>query len=408
MPTPAVKVAKSPGQIRFEALPPLSLYVHVPWCVRKCPYCDFNSHELKHSRHAETGALPEDLERRYIAALVADLDSVLPSIWGRRLYTIFFGGGTPSLLSPWAVESILSAIRARVPLNPNAEITLEANPGTVETGKFDGFRSAGVNRLSLGIQSFNQRHLKALGRIHDAEQAHRAIEIAQNRFDNVNLDLMYALPEQTLEEARTDIETAAAARPGHLSAYHLTVEPNTYFYRYPPALPDHDLAAEMHQMVEETLVARGFGHYEVSAYALPGRECCHNLNYWRFGDYVGIGAGAHGKITFPDRVVRQLRAKHPQDYMSAVEQRSAVREEHEVAPTELPFEFLMNALRLSAGFALRLFEERTGLPVAAALPGLAEAERRGFLVRDHELVTPTQMGRLFLNDLLQIFLPGPP
>ncbi len=413
MSKPAVKLGTRPEGIRFETLPPLSLYVHIPWCVRKCPYCDFNSHELKDSAHlgpipSVAGghkALANDVERNYIAALVADLESALPSIWGRKVYTIFFGGGTPSLLSARAIDEILGAIRARLPIAPDAEITLEANPGTFEVAKFAGYRAAGVNRLSIGIQSFNREHLKAIGRVHDHIEARRAIEIAQANFDNINLDLMYGLPNQTLDEAGADIETAAAFGTSHISSYHLTIEPNTYFHRYPPPLPDHDISADMQQMVEETLGARGFDHYETSAFALPGLQCRHNLNYWRFGDYVGVGAGAHGKISFPDRVVRELRAKHPREYLDAVAQGRQVQDTHVVPPAELPFEFMMNALRLTDGFSLRLFEERTGLPLAAALPGLSAAEARGLITRDHKHATPTPMGRRFLNEMLEIFLP---
>jgi oxygen-independent coproporphyrinogen-3 oxidase len=383
------------NRIRFEALPPLSIYVHVPWCVRKCPYCDFNSHEAR-------GSLPES---DYVAALIADLEGALPRIWGRKVYTVFFGGGTPSLLSVRAIDDLLTAIRARLPLAPDAEITLEANPGTFEAEKFAGFRAAGVNRLSIGVQSFHGKHLNALGRIHDEGDARRAIEIAQTNFDNINLDMMYALPAQTFEEARADLEAAAAFGTTHLSAYHLTIEPNTFFHRYPPPLPDEDLAADMQLMAEETLSARGYRNYETSAFARPGFECRHNLNYWRFGDYLGIGAGAHGKISMPDRILREARVKHPRDYIAAVADGRQL-EVQEVPVPELPFEFMMNALRLADGFPLRLFEERTGIRLSAALRGLDAAEARGFIVRDHERAVPTLLGRRFLNDLLQIFLPA--
>ncbi len=396
MPDLVVPGPRSPSRVRFAALPPLSVYVHVPWCVRKCPYCDFNSHEAK-------GALPES---EYVAVLTADLESALPQIWGRKVYTVFMGGGTPSLLTARAIDDILTAIRARLPLAPDAEVTLEANPGTFEAEKFKAFRAAGVNRLSIGIQSFNPRHLQALGRIHDDREARRAIAIAQATFDDINLDVMYALPGQTLGEARADIETAASFGMVHLSAYHLTIEPNTYFHRHPPPLPEDDLAADMQQMIEETLAARGYCNYETSAFAMPGRECRHNLNYWRFGDYLGIGAGAHGKISLPDRVRRDARVKHPQAYLDAVGHGRHVEVAREVSHRELPFEFMMNALRLTGGFPLRLFEERTGLPLAAALPGLDAAEARGFIVRDHERAAPTARGRRFLNEALQIFLPS--
>jgi putative oxygen-independent coproporphyrinogen III oxidase len=410
MPTFAYPLTVHPAHVRFAALPPLSLYVHVPWCIRKCPYCDFNSHglrqdpDLRGDRRAGEAALSVELEREFVAALVRDLESALPSIWGRKIYTIFLGGGTPSLLSAHAIDEILSAIRARLPVAPDAEITLEANPGTFEARRFAEYRAAGVNRLSIGVQSFNPGHLKALGRVHDAIEARRAIEIAQMLFDNINLDLMYALPGQTLDEARTDMETAASFGTVHLSAYQLTIEPNTYFRRYPPQLPDHDAAADMQVMVEEILAARGYGNYETSAFATPGHECRHNLNYWRFGDYVGIGAGAHGKISFPDRIVREVRVKHPRDYLQAVSNGCPVQECRAVSSDELPFEFMMNALRLTGGFPLRLFEERTGIPLASALPGLDEAQARGLIVRDHECAVPARLGRRFLNDLLQIFL----
>jgi oxygen-independent coproporphyrinogen-3 oxidase len=381
---------------RFKSLPPLSLYVHVPWCIRKCPYCDFNSHEAR-------GEIPE---QRYIEALIADLDRALPLVWGRRLYTIFFGGGTPSLLSVRAIDTLLSAVRARMPLAAEAEITLEANPGTFEAEKFAAFRAAGVNRLSIGIQSFNARHLRSLGRVHDDQQAHQAIEIARAHFDNFNLDLMYALPEQTPAEASSDIGTALQYAPPHLSVYHLTLEPNTYFHRYPPALPDDDAAAQMQDAIAATLGDAGYDHYETSAYAQPGRRSRHNLNYWMFGDYLGVGAGAHSKLTFADRVVRQVRYRQPRDYMDRALTESAVQSDETVDARELPFEFMMNALRLNAGFATSLFEERTGLPLVAALRALDEAERRGLIVRDHEHIAPTELGRRFLNDLLQIFLPA--
>ncbi len=393
---------------RFRALPPLSLYIHIPWCARKCPYCDFNSHEAR-------AVVPEE---RYVAALVADLEQALPRVWGRRVTSVFFGGGTPSLFSARAIEAILDAARARLPLAPDAEITLEANPGTVEADKFRDFAAAGVNRLSLGIQSFNPRHLTALGRIHDDDEARRAIEIARRNFENTNLDLMYGLPGQGVEEALADIETALGFDPRHLSCYHLTLEPNTTFYRYPPALPDDDATAAMQDGIEARLAAAGYQHYETSAFAKRGKRtpitnhesritdcaCRHNLNYWTFGDYLGIGAGAHGKISFPDRIMREVRVKHPDRYLEAAERGAPVPEEHEVGADAVGFEFMMNALRLNEGFPARLFEERAGLPLTAVLRGLEEAERRGLIERDHAHIAPTPLGRRFLNDLLQIFL----
>jgi oxygen-independent coproporphyrinogen-3 oxidase len=381
---------------RLTMLPPLALYVHVPWCVRKCPYCDFNSHELR-------DALPEV---PYVDALISDLEQALPSVWGRRVHSIFFGGGTPSLLSAAAIDRLLAGFRARLALAADAEITLEANPGTFEADKFREFRAAGVNRLSIGVQSFNSDHLARLGRIHDDRQARRAIEIAQACFENFNLDLMYALPEQTIAEAASDVEEALTANAPHLSFYQLTIEPNTLFHRFPPRLPDEDRAAAIGELVERRLVSAGYIHYETSAYARAGSECRHNLNYWRFGDYLGIGAGAHSKISFADRIVREVRVKHPRDYLRRAPNGEAVHERYEVARRELPLEFMMNALRLAEGFAVALFVERTGLQIAAVERALATAEERGLIERDHERIRPTALGRRFLNDLLELFLPN--
>jgi oxygen-independent coproporphyrinogen-3 oxidase len=403
-----------PGQasLVFAALPPLSLYIHIPWCVRKCPYCDFNSHEVKAPAASSASVIPvrqstpvAPQERQYIDALVADLDRALPTIWGRRVYTIFFGGGTPSLLSAQAIDEILAAVRARVTLDSDAEITLEANPGTFEAEKFRGFRAAGVNRLSIGIQSFNDAHLNALGRIHDSDDARRAIAMAQDTFDNINLDLMFALPQQTLAECEQEVATALSFGTNHLSLYHLTLEPNTLFHRFPPPLPDDDLAADMQEMIEVRLAGAGYAHYETSAYAKPGRECRHNLNYWRFGDYLGIGAGAHGKVTFHDRVTREARYRQPQAFMDSALRGDAVQEAKTVSHAELPFEFMLNALRLSDGFPLALFVERTGLPVTVLTAKLDMAEKQGLVDRDHIRVKPTLKGRMFLNDLLELFLP---
>ncbi len=382
----------------FAALPPLALYIHIPWCLRKCPYCDFNSHALR----GESGEIPE---QAYVAALVADLEQTLPRVWGRRIHSVFFGGGTPSLLSGAGVDAILTAVRARLALNPDAEITLEANPGTVEAQRFREYRAAGVNRLSLGIQSFNPRHLKALGRIHDDTQARRAIDIAREHFDNFNVDLMYGLPQQSVTEARADVEAALAFEPPHLSVYHLTLEPNTYFHRYPPPLPDDDSAAAMQADIEALLAARGYDNYETSAYARPAMRCQHNLNYWQFGDYIGIGAGAHGKLSFADRVVREARYRQPGQFMEQAAAGNAIQETHEVAAGALGFEFMMNALRLNGGFDLRLFAERAGVPLTSVLKPLQAAEQRGLITRDHQHLAPTLLGRRFLNDLLQLFLP---
>lgn len=385
----------SPSAPRFAALPPLTLYVHLPWCIRKCPYCDFNSHESR-------GALPET---QYVEALIMDLDLALPSIWGRRARSIFFGGGTPSLFTAEAIDRILAAIRARVPVAPDAEVTLEANPGTFERLKFAGFRAAGVNRLSLGVQSFNAQHLRALGRVHDQREARTAAAAALEIFDNVNLDLMYALPGQTLEEARSDAAVALGFSPPHLSFYHLTIEPNTLFDRFRPELPDHDASSAIEDAVEEALVKAGYRHYETSAYARAGSQCRHNLNYWQYGDYLGIGAGAHSKLSFPQRIVRQVRHKHPQQYIEAVARGEPLVEQREVSRADVGFEFMLNALRLDDGFAIAQFAERTGFPLAIVQRGLDEAERRGLLERDPQRVWPTLLGRRFLNDLQAIFLP---
>jgi oxygen-independent coproporphyrinogen-3 oxidase len=380
--------------VNFQALPPLSLYIHIPWCVRKCPYCDFNSHEAH-------GSVPE---KEYVAALVRDLELALPLIWGRKVYTVFFGGGTPSMLSGESVAEILRNVRMLLPLDLGAEITLEANPGTVEMGRFAAYRDAGVNRLSLGIQSFNDVHLRALGRIHSADEARRAIEIAQRHFDNINLDLMYALPKQSLEQALQDVQAALAFAPQHLSCYHLTLEPNTLFHRNPPSLPDDDASSDMQGSIEELLAAHGYQHYETSAFALPKRQSRHNLNYWQFGDYLGIGAGAHSKLSFHDKVIRQARHRQPQAYMEQVAKGTPLQSEHEVGCDELAFEFMMNALRLNQGFDSVLFQERTSLPLLNIRRELEEAERRGLLVRDHQRIAPTRLGQRFLNDLLEIFI----
>ncbi len=379
---------------RLKALPPVSLYIHIPWCLRKCPYCDFNSHEAR-------GEMPE---QDYIAALTADLEAALPLIWGRKIYTVFFGGGTPSVFSAEGIEQILAAVRARLPLSAEAEITLEANPGSFETEKFRAFRSAGINRLSIGIQSFNPAHLKALGRIHNGDEARRAIDIAREHFDNFNLDLMYGLPGQSIDEAQADIAAALAVAPPHLSVYHLTLEPNTYFHRYPPSLPDDDITAEMQKNAEDALAGGGYRHYETSAFAQPGRQSRHNMNYWTFGDYLGIGAGAHSKISFPDRILRQARYKQPAQYMAGAVAGNAVQESHDIGGDEVGFEFMMNALRLNNGFPLLLFEERAGVPLTSVLKELDLAESKGLITRDHQRVEPTALGRRFLNDLLQIFL----
>jgi oxygen-independent coproporphyrinogen-3 oxidase len=383
-----------PGALNLTALPPLALYIHWPWCVRKCPYCDFNSHESREP-------IPE---AAYLDALRADLEQSLPLIWGRKIHTVFIGGGTPSLMSAAGLDRLMSDIRTLLPLDLDAEITMEANPGTFEAGKFKAFRASGINRLSIGIQSFNSRHLQALGRIHDAEEAIRAVGIAQANFDNFNLDLMYALPGQTLAEAQADIDTALSFSPPHLSLYHLTMEPNTVFAKYPPELPGDDATADIQDMIAERTAAAGYDHYEVSAYAKPGHRARHNLNYWQFGDYLGIGAGAHSKLSFPHRVLRQARYKQPASFMEAAANGNAVAEEHEIARADLGFEFMLNTLRLTEGFDPNLFGERTGMPINAIEKALNAAEAKGLIYRDFRVIRPTELGQRFLNDLQEMFL----
>jgi oxygen-independent coproporphyrinogen-3 oxidase len=386
-----------PGAILLPALPPLALYVHFPWCVRKCPYCDFNSHE------AEGGpaAIPES---RYLDALCADLDSALPLVWGRRIGSIFFGGGTPSLMSAEGLDRLFSDLRARLPLEADCEVTLEANPGTFEAGRFAAYRDAGVNRLSIGVQSFDDDSLRRLGRIHDPQQALAAIEAARKVFENFNVDLMYALPGQDFDAMRAGVETALRLAPPHLSLYQLTIEANTVFAKYPPPLPDDDAAAAMHAWIESRLAAAGYRHYEVSAYAVAGRQCRHNLNYWQFGDYLGIGAGAHSKISFPDRILRQARLRRPAGYMDGALRGEPLAESAEVARGDLAFEFMLNALRLTGGVPRRLFTERTGLSLVSIEAVLEAAERRGLLCVTDDSIAPTELGRRFLSDLQAMFL----
>ncbi|MFB9244049.1 oxygen-independent coproporphyrinogen III oxidase-like protein [Massilia antarctica] len=383
-----------PGALNLAALPPLSLYIHYPWCVKKCPYCDFNSHEAR-------GELPEEA---YLDALRLDLEQSLPLIWGRKIYTIFIGGGTPSLMSAKGLDRLMSDVRTLLPLDVDAEVTMEANPGTFEAEKFKSFRASGINRLSIGIQSFSGKHLKALGRIHDDNEARRAVEIAHANFDNFNLDLMYALPSQTLEEARHDLETALSFAPPHLSLYHLTMEPNTLFAKYPPALPDDDASADMQDMIALETARAGYGHYEVSAYAQPGRRAKHNVNYWEFGDYLGIGAGAHSKISFPHRVLRQARYKQPKAFIEAARAGNPVQEEREIGRADMGFEFMLNTLRLTEGFSPNLFGERTGMGINAIEQTLNAAEAKGLIYRDHKIIRPTELGQRFLNDLQEMFL----
>jgi putative oxygen-independent coproporphyrinogen III oxidase len=391
MSTIALPLATSP---HFTALPPLSLYIHIPWCIRKCPYCDFNSHQV-------TGDVDETA---YVDALMADLETALPSVWGRKVHTIFLGGGTPSLFSAAAIDALLAGVRARLQVLPDAEVTLEANPGTFEREKFAGFFAAGVNRLSIGVQSFDNAKLHALGRVHDVDEARRAAEAAMMIFGNVNLDVMFALPQQTLAEADADIAAALAFDTPHLSFYQLTMEPNTLFHRHPPPLPDDELADDIQAQVAARLAGAGYVRYEVSAYAKPGRECAHNLNYWRFGDYLGIGAGAHSKISFADRIERAVRYKQPRQYLEKASMHAPVMESTTVTRDDVGFEFMLNALRLTDGVPTALFAERTGMPLAIVAGAIDAATRRGLLEPDPARLCPTPLGRRFLNDLTALFL----
>ncbi len=385
-----------PGTLQLAALPPLSLYVHLPWCLKKCPYCDFNSHEKR----------AQDVpEQHYMQALMADLEAALPLVWGRRIHSVFIGGGTPSLFSPQAIERLLGGIRARLPIEPDCEITLEANPGTFERDRFRAFRSAGVTRLSVGVQSFNDDFLQALGRVHDRAQALAAVQEAAQVFDSFNLDIMYALPGQTLADLRQDIVTALALAAPHLSIYHLSIEPNTYFARFPPAIPEEDLAYDMLDLITDMTGASGLRRYEVSAYARPGHRCVHNLNYWQYGDYLGLGAGAHSKLSFAHRVMRQMRFREPEMYMKNALAGHCLAQEEEVGRADLPFEFMLNALRLKDGFALQHYCERTGLALSSIEKQLDEAQRQGLIERGLDRIKPSLRGFDFLNNLQSLFLP---
>jgi len=391
---------------KFTALPPLSLYIHFPWCEKKCPYCDFNSHQIKDVGNSLEAKVSQGFdEARYIKALITDLETELPRIWGRQVHSIFIGGGTPSLLSAEGMNELLSAIRARVNLEPDCEITMEANPGSVEAEKFAGFAKAGINRVSLGIQSFQDEQLKALGRIHNGVQAKHAIEIAMQHFKSVNLDLMFGLPNQTLETAKADVDTALSFKTPHLSFYNLTLEPNTYFANFPPKLPNEDEVDAIFEQNLALLEQVGYRRYEVSAYAQKDQECKHNLNYWRFGDYIGIGAGAHGKISLPDKITRQVRERHPETYMQAMETKgNALIESREVPAKDLPFEFMLNALRLTDGVDTNTFSERTGLPLHVASKGLDEASKKGLLDLNPSKLKATEQGLRYLNNLQELFL----
>lgn len=378
--------------------PPLSLYVHLPWCVRKCPYCDFNSHEAR-------GAPPF---AAYVEALVADLEHDLPLVWGRTVHSVFFGGGTPSLFPPKAIERFLQEASARLRFAPGCEITLETNPGTAEHGRFELYKAAGVNRLSFGIQSFDDGCLQRLGRIHGSAEAEAAVKLAQDAgFDNINLDLMYALPGQSLAMAEHDLERAFALEPAHISHYQLTLEPNTVFAARPPqGLPDEDGAWDIQERCQALLAQRGYGQYEVSAYARPGRQCRHNLNYWRYGDYLGLGAGAHGKISLgaEQAIVRRWKLKHPTAYLAQAGREAAIGGDERIAPARRPFEYMLNALRLVEGFSLDSFEASTGLGREAIAAQLDAATAAGWLERDGDRVRPTELGRRFTNDVVALFL----
>lgn len=403
----------------LTALPPLSLYVHIPWCIKKCPYCDFNSHQIKDVNSDPAGevkikfdgVISEPVkkqgfdEQRYLEALKIDLQSVLPKVWGRRIHTIFIGGGTPSLLSEQGLDQLLSDIRALLPVNADAEITMEANPGTFEIEKFKSFAKSGVNRISLGIQSFDNDKLKALGRIHDGAQAQEAVRSALELFDQVNLDLMYALPGQTMDGALADIRQAISFNPAHISLYHLTLEPNTLFAKYPPALPDDDSAFEMLDALMAELDSAGYGRYEVSAYAKNGHRCQHNLNYWQFGDYIGIGAGAHGKISAHNQIARQTNERHPDSYMDKIfNQGHALIEERFLDKDDLPFEYMLNVLRLTDGVPSHQFKERTGQEIAAINSMMEQALKKGLLDEDPRFIKPSALGLQYLNDLQMLFL----
>ncbi|MDG1453591.1 MAG: radical SAM family heme chaperone HemW [Methylophilaceae bacterium] len=374
--------------------PPLSLYIHIPWCVKKCPYCDFNSHESR----------AEIPEQRYVQALIADLEQSVPRVYGRKIRSVFFGGGTPSLFSAESINAILEAVNMLTPLEFDAEVTLETNPGTVDTANFAGYKQAGVNRVSLGIQSFNRDYLQSLGRIHDDKQAIQAAELALQTFDRVNFDVMYGLPNQNLSDALQDAQQAIALNPDHLSFYHLTLEPNTAFYRTPPSLPSDDNSAEMQKKIEQLLAENGYEHYETSAFCKPKNQARHNINYWSFGDYLGIGAGAHSKLSYHDKITRETRHKHPKAFMDNAEAGNAVDNTLLIPQADLDFEFMMNALRLTEGFNADLFQERTGLPLITIAKRLKTAEEKGLITRDAKRIKPTLLGQRFLNDLLAIFL----
>ncbi len=411
-----------PGTLQLASLPPLSVYVHLPWCLKKCPYCDFNSHEINLAPKTPAASAPQGgasglgrpgtgwsaelPQQRYLDALQADLEAALPLVWGRSVHSVFIGGGTPSLFSPEGIDSLIASLRARLTLSADCEITLEANPGTFEKDRFKAYRAAGVTRLSVGVQSFNDAALQRLGRVHDRVQAIAAVEEAAQAFNTFNLDIMYALPDQTRQLLRQDMATALALAPPHISIYHLTIEPNTYFAKHPPAAVAEDEAYAMLDLLTELTGAAGLQRYEVSAYALPGHRCRHNLNYWQFGDYLGLGAGAHSKLSFAHRVVRQTRYREPRLYMEQALAGQSLAQEEEIGRADLCFEFMLNALRLKDGFALQQFCERTGQPITSIAAALDKAEQLGLLRRDLTRVAPTGKGYDFLNDLQELFLPA--
>ena len=400
-----------PGTLTLAALPPLSVYVHLPWCLKKCPYCDFNSHEYRSpvptASLMQVQTTPVALpEAAYLDALCADIESSLPLVWGRPVHSVFIGGGTPSLFSPAGIARLISDLRARLPLVPDCEITLEANPGTFEKDRFHAYKMAGVTRLSVGVQSFNDRHLKAIGRVHDGAQAMAAVQEAAQAFDTFNIDLMYALPNQSPQDLQHDVSTALALQPSHLSIYHLTIEPNTLFAKHEPAgLPPEDQAYDMLDLITDHTAKQGLQRYEVSAFAKDGHRCWHNTNYWQFGDYLGVGAGAHSKISFAHRICRMVRHREPGLYMQKAMAEDAVAQSHEVSRAELPFEFMLNALRLKEGVPLEAFTDRTGMPLSAIDPSLQLAQQRGLLWVDHARIQPTEKGFDFLSDLQALFLP---
>lgn len=386
------------GTLALPALPPLSLYIHLPWCLKKCPYCDFNSHE---QRGLAEGGVPE---QRYIDALMADLEASLPLIWGRTVHSVFIGGGTPSLFSPESIDQLISGLRARLRMEPDCEITMEANPGTFEKERFKVYRHAGITRLSIGVQSFDDRFLKALGRVHDGAQARAAVQEAAESFETFNLDIMYALPGQTEADLVKDLETALSFKPPHISIYHLTIEPNTYFAKFPPVVPEEDTAYDMLDRITAMTGAAGMQRYEISAYARDGHQCFHNTNYWQFGDYLGIGAGAHGKLSFAHRIVRQVKIRDPQRYMDAALAGRALASDEDVRRKDLPFEYMLNALRLRGGFAVQDYLDRTGLPISTIQSALDAAQRKGLVTLQGGHVQPTERGFDFLSDLQELFL----